>query len=122
MLLLNVDHFVLYESVLVDAQKLMSALEESCTYTKWSANRFKTDIMFVKSKNKDKLIEIMENFKNLGLITPSNQYTWNECVTRHLETRKRAYYVFENTCNREKINCWVLKKYLFDTSVTPLFL
>ena len=36
--------------------------------------------------------------------------------------RKRAYYAFENTCNHGVSKCWVLKKYLFDTLVTPVLL
>ena len=39
-----------------------------------------------------------------------------------LEVGKRAYYAFENTCNHGDIKCWVLKKYLFDTLVTPVLL
>ena len=35
---------------------------------------------------------------------------------------KRAHYVFENTCNHGDIKCSVLKKYLFDTLVTPVLL
>ena len=38
MLLLNVDDSIVYANTLVDAQKLVSALEEICTHTKLSAN------------------------------------------------------------------------------------
>ena len=55
MLLLNVDDSVLYANTLVNAQKLVSALEEICTHTKLSANNTITNIMFMKSKNKDKI-------------------------------------------------------------------
>ena len=49
-------------------------------------------------------------------------HRWNECATCHLEAGKRAYYAFENTCNLRDIKCWVLKKYLFNTLVTPVLL
>ena len=61
------------------------------------------------------------SFKYLGLEVPSN-HRWNECATRRLEAGKRAYYAFENTCNHGDIKCWVLRKYLFDTLVTPVLL
>ena len=57
----------------------------------------------------------MESFKYLGVEVPSN-HRWNECATRRLEARKRAYYAFENTFNHGEIKCWILGKYLFDTS------
>ena len=41
---------------------------------------------------------------------------------RRLEAGKRAYYAFENMCNAGEIKCWALKKYLFDTLVTPVLL
>ena len=60
-----------------------------------------------------------ESFKYLGLEVPLN-HRWNECATHRLEAGKRAYYAFENTCNHGDIKCWVLKKYIFDTLVTPV--
>ena len=60
-------------------------------------------------------LECVESFKYLGLEVPSN----HRC---RLEAGKRAYYAFENTCNLGDIKCWVLKKYLFDTLVTPVLL
>ena len=42
------------------------------------------------------------------------------CV--ELKPEKRAYYAFENMCHQGDIKCWVLKKYLFDTLVTPVLL
>ena len=63
----------------------------------------------------------MESLKYLGLEVPSN-HRWNECATHHLKAGKQAYYAFENTCNRGDIKCWILKKYLFDTLVTPMLL
>ncbi|MCO5561969.1 hypothetical protein L7F22_015595 [Adiantum nelumboides] len=41
---------------------------------------------------------------------------------RRLEAGKRVYYAFENMCNAAEIKCWALKKYLFDTLVTPVLL
>ena len=35
---------------------------------------------------------------------------------------KWAYYAFDDACNRGNIKCWVIKKYLFDTLVTPMLL
>ena len=35
---------------------------------------------------------------------------------------KRAYYAFENMCRQADIQSWNLKKYLFDTLVTPVIL
>ena len=64
-------------------------------------------------------LECVESFKYHGLEVPSN-HRWNECATRHIEARKREYYAFKNTCNCGDIKCWVLKKYLFDTLVTPV--
>ena len=98
-------------------------------HTKLNVNSSKTKIMLVKSQKKDKLcimdnnepLECVESFKYLGLEVPSN-HRWNECDTRRLEAGKRAYYAFENTCNLGDIKCWVLKKYLFDTLVTPVLL
>ena len=66
-------------------------------------------------------LKCVESFKYLVLKVPSN-HRWNECVTCRLETGKRAYYTFENTCNHGDIKCWVLKKYLFDTLVTSVLL
>ena len=66
-------------------------------------------------------LKCVESFKYLGLEVLSN-HRQNECATRRLEARKRAYYAFENTCNLGDIKCWVLKKYLFDTLVTPVLL
>ena len=48
-----------------------------------------------------------------------------ECMcytTRLLEVGSRAHHAIENICNRGDIKCWVLKKYLFDTSVTLVLL
>ena len=39
-----------------------------------------------------------------------------------LEAAKRACYAFESMYNARKIKCWTLKKYLFDTLVTPVLL
>ena len=98
-------------------------------HTKLSVNSSKTKIMLVKSQKRDKPcimynnepLECVESFKYLGLEVPSN-HRWNECATRRLEAGKRAYYAFENTCNLGDIKCWVLKKYLFNTLVTPVLL
>ena len=62
-----------------------------------------------------------ESFKYLGLEVPLN-HRWNECATHRLEAGKRAYYAFENICNLGDIKCWILKKYHFDTLVTPVLL
>ena len=107
----------------------MKALEFFCMRAKFSVNSSKTNIMLVKSQKRDKpcimynneLLECVESFKYLGLEVPSN-HRWNECDTRRLEAGKRAYYAFENTCNHGDIKYWVLKKYLFDTLVTPVLL
>ena len=85
--------------------------------------------MLLESQKRDKAciiynnepLECVESFKYLGLEVPSN-HRWNECAARCLEAGKRAYYAFENTCDRGDIKCWVLKKYLFDTLVTPVLL
>ena len=129
MFLLYADNVVLFANTLGDAQKLMKALEKFCMHTKLSVNSSKTKIMLVKSQKRDKPcimynnepLECVESFKYLGLEVPSN-HKWNECATRRLEAGKRAYYAFENTCNLGDIKCWVLKKYLFDTLVTPVLL
>ena len=59
----------------------------------------------------------MESFKYFGLEVPSN-HRWNEYYTCCLEAGKGADYAFENTLNHGEIECWVFKKYLFDTLVT----
>ena len=105
----------------------MKALEIFCMHTKFSVNISKTKIMLVKSQKRDKLcimynnepLDCVESFKYLGLQVPSN-HRWNECATHRLEAGKRAYYAFENTLNHGDIICWVLKKYIFDTLVTPV--
>ena len=66
-------------------------------------------------------LEVVDRFKYLGLEVPSN-HKWHECAMRRLEARKMAYYAFENMCHQGDIKCWVLKKYLFDTLVTPVLL
>ena len=98
-------------------------------HTKLNGNSSKTKIMLVESQKRDKPcivynnepLDCVESFKYLGLEVSSN-HRWNECATRCLEAGKQAYYVFENTCNHGDIKCSVLKKYLFDTLVTPVLL
>ena len=95
--------------------------------TNLTINISKTKIMFVKRQKRYKpciiynneSLECVESFKYLGLEVPSN-HRWNECATLRFEAGKGAYYAFENTCNHGDIKCWVLKKYLFDTLVTPV--
>ncbi|RYA37889.1 hypothetical protein DD603_24155, partial [Enterobacter cloacae complex sp. 2DZ2F2B] len=85
--------------------------------------------MLVKTNHKEKpcivynneTLEVVESFKYLGLEVPSN-HKWKDCAMRRLEAGKRAYYAFENMCNAGEIKCWALKKYLFDTLVTPVLL
>ena len=98
-------------------------------HMKVSVNSSKTKIMLVKNQKRDKpcimynneSLECVENFKYLGLEVLSN-HRWNECATYRLEAGKREYYTFENTWNCGDIKCWVLKKYLFYTLVTPVLL
>ena len=120
---------MLFANTLGDAQKLMKVLEKFCMHTKLSVNSSKTKIMLVRSQKRDQPcimynsepLECVESFKYLGLEVPSN-YRWNECATHRVEANKRAYYAFENRCNLRDIKCWVLKKHLFDTLVTPVLL
>ncbi|MCO5615003.1 hypothetical protein L7F22_069290 [Adiantum nelumboides] len=146
-LLLYVDNVVLLTHSLEDAQKLMIALKNFYLH-----NGSKTKVMLVKTLNKEKPcivynkeplevvqsfkwlnkeklcivynkepLEVVESFKYLGLEGSSN-HKWKDCAMSCLEAAKRAYYAFENMCNVGEIKCWTLKKYLFDTLVTPVLL
>ncbi|MCO5550705.1 hypothetical protein L7F22_004195 [Adiantum nelumboides] len=129
MLLLYADDVVLLAHSLEDAQKLMIALENFCLHSGLIVNGSKTKVMLVKTLNKEKPcivynkepLEVVESFKYLGLEVPAN-HKWKDCAMRCLEAEKRTYYAFENMCNAEEIKCWALKKYLFDTLVTPVLL
>ena len=121
-----VDDIVFFANTSRDAPK---ALELFCMHTKLSVNSSQIKMMLVKNQKNDKPcirynnepLKCVEWFKYLALEVPSN-HRWNECATRYLEARKRAYYAFKNTCNHGDIKCWVLKKYLFDTWMTPVLL
>ena len=129
MLLLYADDVVLLAHTLEDAQKLMKVLENFCLHSGLVVNVSKTKVMLVKALNKEKPcivyknepLEVVDSFKYLGLEVPSN-HKWRDCAMRRLEAGKRAYYAFENMCNVGEIKCWALKKYLFDTLVTPVLL
>ncbi|MCO5560476.1 hypothetical protein L7F22_014091 [Adiantum nelumboides] len=129
MLLLYADDVVLLAHSLEDAQKLMIALENFCLHSGLIVNGFKTKVMLVKTLNKEKPcivynkepLEVVESFKYLGLEVLIN-HKWKDCAMRRLEVGKRAYYAFDNMCNKREIKCWAHKKYLSDTLVTPALL
>lgn len=129
MLLLYADDVVLMAHTLEDAHKLMSVLERFCLHSGLIVNESKTKVMLVKTLNDEKpciiynneQLETVDSFKYLGLEVPSN-HKWKDCAMHRLEAGKRAYYAFENMCNVGDIKCLALKKYLFDTLVTPVLL
>jgi len=129
MLLLFADDVVLLAHTLEDAQKLMVVLVSFCLHSGLIVNESKTKVMLVKTNHKEKpcivynneTLEVVESFKYLGLEVPAN-HKWHECAMRLLEAGKRAYYELENMCNAGDVKCWILKKYLFDTLVTPVLL
>ena len=129
MLLLYADDVVLMAHTLEDAQKLMNVLKCFCLQSGLIVNESKTKVMLIKTFKienpcivyNNQPLEVADSFKYLGLKVPSN-HKWKDCAMQRLEAGKRAYYAFENMCNAGEIKCWALKKYLFDTLVTPVLL
>ena len=64
----------------------------------------------------------MENFLNILALKFLQIIDRMNVLHSRLDAGKRAYYALENTCNLGDIKCSVLKKYLFDTLVTPVLL
>ena len=126
------DDVVLLSKTEGDANKVMKVLEDFCNLSGLRVNIDKTKVMLSKTKGKvEKIqpiityqgtpIEAVDSFKYIGLEIPSD-HRWYKCATKRRENGKRAYYAFENMCREAEIQSWHLKKYLFDTLVTPVIL
>ena len=132
LLLMYADNVVLVSRTEEDTNKLMKVLEAFCELSGLRVNMGKTKAMLSKTRGKrekihpqityqGKPIEAVNSFKYLGLEIPSD-HKWYQCATKRRENGKRAYYAFENMCRQAGIQSWNLKKYLFDTLVTPVIL
>lgn len=129
LLLLYADDIVLLAKTQEGAQKLMHILDIFCHCSGLQVNTDKTKVMLVKTHKgvqphityRGEGLETVESFKYLGIEVPSN-HKWQSCVDKRIVAGWKSYYAFENTCRRAQIGSWRLKKYLFDTLVTPVLL
>ena len=96
LLLLYADDVVLFTHSVEDAQKMMEALKAFCAHSGLEVNKQKTKIMLVKTHRTEQPLimynetplELVEDFKYLGLDIPASYYKWHECTMQRLEAGK----------------------------------
>ncbi|MCO5600466.1 hypothetical protein L7F22_054579 [Adiantum nelumboides] len=123
LILMYADDVVLLANSVKTLQKLMNVLQEFCNVSGLAVNVAKTKAMVIKThKNRDQPIityngqeiEIVDNFKYLGIDIPSN-HAWWQCAQRRLDAGKAKYYQFENMCKQSTVQRWELRAMIFDT-------
>lgn len=121
---------VLFAYSILALQKLLHAVQVFCDTTGLSVNVAKTKTMTIrthKTENQPTLmydgraIEMVENFKYLGINIPSN-HAWGSCAQGRIEAGKAKYYEFENMCKQSVTKRWEIKAMAFDAYVVQTIL